>query len=239
VDRPRADLAAVVVGATGAVGSALVRELLASPAFTRVTALTRRPFDGFSQASSREKLRVEVIDLADLEQVAARLAAGFTTAFCTLGVGQPRKVAPAEVWKIDVEYAGAFARGARAAGVAHISLLSSVGADVASRARYLHVKGAAEAAVVGAGIARTSLFRPSLLVTRELRYGLQDRITQAVYPRISWALPSRFHEIRVEDLGAAMRVNAERPGAAGTEILQYAEVVSLLESRRLDGVHPR
>ncbi|HUX35145.1 MAG TPA: NAD(P)H-binding protein [Gemmatimonadaceae bacterium] len=214
---------AVVVGATGAVGSALVRELLASPRCIRVTALVRRATTMFAHAPGWEKLRLEVVDLADLERATATLAAGCDVAFCTMGIGQPRKVPPEEFRRVDVDYAGAFARGARAAGVRHITLLSSVGADAASRNRYLRVKGDAEAAVAAAGIARTSLFRPSLLVTRQLRYGFQDWLSQTFVPLVAPLLPARYHQIRVEDLARAMRLNAERDGAGGREVLTYPD----------------
>jgi hypothetical protein len=66
-------------------------------------------------------------------------------------------------------------------------------------------------------------------VTRDIRYSLQDRITQAVFPRVSWALSSRWHEIRVEDLARATRVNAERPpGDTAVEVLHYDDFVALL-----------
>lgn len=220
---PTPSYKAVVVGATGAVGSALVRELLASPHCTRVTALVRRATTMFAHAPGWEKLRLEVVDLADLERATATLAAGCDAAFCTMGIGQPRKVPPEEFRRVDVDYAGAFARGARAAGVRHIALLSSVGADAASRNRYLRVKGDAEAAVAAAGIARTSLFRPSLLVTRHLRYGVQDWLSQTFVPLLAPLLPARYHQIRVEDLARAMRLNAERDGVAGTETLTYPD----------------
>lgn len=212
-----------MVGATGAVGSALVRELLASPRCAQVTALVRRATTMFAHATGWEKLRLEVVDFADIERATATLAAGCGAAFCTLGIGQPRKVPHDEFRRVDVDYAGAFARGARTAGVRHITLLSSVGADAASRNRYLRVKGDAEAAVVAAGIARTSLFRPSLLVTRQLRYGLQDWLSQTFVPLVAPLLPARYHQVRVEDLARAMRVNAERDGAEGTELLTYPD----------------
>ena len=120
---------ALIVGATGAVGSALVGELLFSGACTEVLALTRRPFDAFTDAA---KLRVHVVNFEQLERATGESAKGCDVAFCTMGIGQPRKVAFDEFWRVDVEYAGAFARGAAAAGVRHISLLSSVGADAAS-----------------------------------------------------------------------------------------------------------
>ena len=116
----------------------------------------------------------------------------------------------------------------RAAAATHLSLLSSVGANAASRNPYIRVKGTAEQRVSSAGIPRVSLFRPSLLVTREIRYGLQDRVTQALFPFLQPLLPKRYHAVRVEDLARAMRINAERPGSPGIEILEYPAFVSLL-----------
>ena len=223
---------AVVIGGTGAVGSALVRELLASPRCVGVTALVRRAAHGFDDAPGRDKLRLDVVDLSDLERATATLAAGCTAAFCTMGVGQPRKVPREEFRRVDVEYAGAFARGAAAAGVNRIALLSSVGANVGSRNPYLRVKGDAEAAVAASGIARVRLFRPSLLVTRQIRYGLQDRLSQLLVPLLAPLAPARYHQIRVEDLARAMRLDAERDVPPGTEVLMYPEFVRLLAAER-------
>ena len=199
---------AIVIGATGAVGSALTRDLLASPRCSAVTILTRRATDIFTVVPGAEKLTRRVVDLDQLEIQAREPASGCDAAFCTMGIGQPRKVSRLEFWKVDVEYASAFARACQAAGVRHMSLLTSVGADATSRTYYLRVKGSVEAAYRAVGFARLSLFRPSLLVARETRYGMQDWVTQLVFPRLSWMLPSRYHEIRVEELGRAMRLNA-------------------------------
>jgi uncharacterized protein YbjT (DUF2867 family) len=169
-----------------------------------------------------------VIDYQALERTTRDLAEGCRSAFCTAGIGQPRKVSAAEFWRVDVEYAHAFAAGTAAAGVQHISLLSAVGAHAGSRNRYMSTKGAAEAAVIGSHHPRTSIFRPSLLVTKQIRYGLQDRLTQALFPIVSVMLPRRYHEITVEALGRTMRLNAEAPGSPGIEYLYYPDYVALL-----------
>ena len=52
------------------------------------------------------------------------------------------------------------------------------------------------------GFARTSFFPSSLLVTKQIRYGLQDRLTQALFPLLSRFFAPKFHEIKVEELGA-------------------------------------
>lgn len=222
---------AVVVGATGAVGSALVRELIASPTCGGVVAVIRRATDLFDASVGRNRVHLEVADFAELEVVTERVADGCSAAFCTVGIGQPRKISRAEFRLVDVEYARAFARGAKAAGVRHISLLSAVGANAASRNWYLSVKGEAEQAVIGTGISRTSLFRPSLLVTRTIRYGLQDRLAQALFPFVAPLLPRKWHQIRVEDLAAAMIANAERDQAIGVETLHYGDFVRLIGER--------
>jgi uncharacterized protein YbjT (DUF2867 family) len=227
---------AIVIGATGAVGSALVGELLAPGGWAAVTTLVRRRTRLFDHTAEISRLTEHVVNMADtgaLERQTAALARDHDAAFCTMGIGQPRRASKDEVWRVDVELAGAFARGCRTAGVPHISLLSSVGADADSRTYYVRVKGRAERAFTDLSFPRTSLFRPSLLVTRQLRYGLQDRITQAVVPWLSPLLPSRFHQITVEHLARAMRVNAERPSDRSVEILYYAQFMELTGSHRV------
>ena len=223
---------AILLGATGAVGSALVRELLAAPGWIEVTILIRRPTDRFDALVGRDKLVVHVTPMDRVETVAAGTGRGATIAFSTLGVGQPRKVSREELWNVDVGLTAMFAQGCRSAGVIHFSLLGAVGADPRSRSYYLKIKGKAEKAVAVQHFKRASFFRPSLLVTPEIRYGLQDRITQAVFPQISRFLPARWHEVRVEDLARAMRLNAERPPVAPLEVLEYPEIEALLRPTR-------
>lgn len=216
-----------MIGATGAVGAALTRELLAAPGCSAVTILTRRPVGTFAGVPGADKLTQRVMDMDRLELQVREPAAGCDAAFCTMGIGQPRKVSREEFWKVDVEYASAFARACKDAGVRHMTLLTAIGSNPRSATYYLRVKGAVEDAYRSCGFSRVSFFRPSLLVTKKVRYGLQDWVAQLVFPRVSWMLPDRFHEIRVEDLGRAMRLNAERDGA-GAEVLHYAECLALL-----------
>jgi uncharacterized protein YbjT (DUF2867 family) len=215
---------AIVIGASGAVGSALVRELLGSERCAGVAVITRRPVGLFGQNA---RLTQHVVEMDRLEAAVPALAAGCEAAFCTMGIGQPTKVPKEELWRVDVEYSSAFGRACRQAGVRHFSLLAAADADSKSRLYYLRVKGVIEERIESMNFQRASFFRPSLLQTKEIRYGLKDRILQTGFPLISWALPQRWHEIAVEDLARAMRVNAETPGE-GSEILHYRDYVRLL-----------
>lgn len=240
---------AIVLGASGAVGSSLVRELLESPACTDIVTLGRRPFDTFAGHAQAAKLVQRVVDLDGpggvLEGATREAAAGCDVAFCTLGIGQPSKVSEAEFRKVDLGYARAFAAGARAAGVRHFSLLTSVGANARSRVRYLRVKGEVEEAIKALAFPRTSLFRPSVLITPAARYGLQDHVLRVVFPLTSWAMPRKYHEITIADLGRAFVRDAEAvceerealardassPDApAGARVLQYPDFKRLLQA---------
>ena len=53
-------------------------------------------------------------------------------------------------------------------------------------------------------------------------------VTQRLFPLVQPLFPRHYHSVRVEDLGRAMRINAERPGPAGVEVLQYPQFVHLL-----------
>jgi uncharacterized protein YbjT (DUF2867 family) len=222
---------AIVLGGTGAVGSALVKELLASPLFSSVRILMRRSTDLFKDLPGSQKLKMQVIDMKDLEFEAAEWADGCNVAFCTLGVGQPRKVSKEELWKVDVEYVRAFGKGCKAAGVEHMSLLSAVYANSRSDNFYLHIKGNSEEALRALKFDQLSLFRPSLLVTQQMRYGLQDRLTQTLFPLLSFVLPSKLHEISVKDLAHAMVLNAEMSSHEVIEILHYSDFKALLQSK--------
>jgi uncharacterized protein YbjT (DUF2867 family) len=228
------DYRAIVLGATGAVGSALVEALLHSERCAGIVTLGRRTSEALAKHPRAAKLDARVVELEALEAATREAAVGCDVAFCVLGIGQPSKVSEAEFRKVDLGYARAFACGARAAGVRHFSLLTSVGTNPRSRIRYLRVKGEVEEAVRAVGFPRTSLVRPSVLITPKARFGLEDHVLRAVMPLTSWAIPRKFHEITTADLGRAFVLDAEAflagagASAGGVHVLHYPELKRLL-----------
>jgi uncharacterized protein YbjT (DUF2867 family) len=221
---------AIVIGGTGAVGSALVGELLTAPRCTGVTVVARRDPPSLPAIAAEDKLLWRTVDFERLERAVLDAAHGHDAAFCTMGIGRPSRVSREELWSVDVEYAGAFARACRKAGVNRMALLGAVGANATSRIYYLRVKAAAESAMRDQGFPRLSLFRPSVLATREIRFGAGDCFTQRLFPLVSSVLPHRLREIRVEDLARAMRVDAEEEREDGERILEREDFKRLLEN---------
>jgi len=195
--------------------------------------LNRRKIDLFDKEPNSHKLKEVIVNLDDLENAENKKAIeGCKIAFCTMGLGQPSKHSKDEFYKVDVVYATAFAKLCYSAGVKHISLLTSYMADKNSKLDYTRWKGEVEQNYIDLGFDRVSCFQPSLLVTKDIRYGFQDRVVQFAFPKISWILPSAMHEITVEDLGTAMQINAELPENEHQKVerLTYKDFVRLVKS---------
>ena len=211
-------LSLVMIGATGAVGSEVVRALLAGPDPTRLTLLGRRREAAFAV----EGVRQHVVDLFEPASYVS-LVEGHDAAVCTFGVGEPSAMSKADFTRIDKDAVVAFASVCRRAGVGHFELLGSIGADAGSPSFYLRSKGELEDALRALAFPRLSLFQPSMILTPSNRYGLTQGLALAVWPRLRPFLRGRmrkFRGVRVEDLGRAIAANLRIPGT-GAEVLRW------------------
>jgi len=197
-----------------------------------VTTLGRRLVDIADGEVPAGKLAQHVVNLQDPASYRA-LVEGHTTAICTLGVGEPSKTTREEVWKVEIDYVMGFAAVCKEAGVRHFSLMTSVGANARARSYYLRLKGMQEERAKAMGFQRTSLFRPSMLLTPENRYGAIQAVFLAVWPRIDGLFAGplrRYRGIRVEDLGRAIAMNAAREAPDGAETLEWNDFQRILHS---------
>lgn len=150
---------ALIAGATGLVGSALLKQLLASDDYAQVVAVGRRPVD-----LEHPKLVQRVVDFAALDAVAAELRCD--DAFCCLGT-TIRQAGSREAFRaVDHAAVLALAWAVRRQGAQRFFVVSSLGADPESRFFYNRVKGETEAALMVMGFATLGIFRPSLLLGR-------------------------------------------------------------------------
>jgi uncharacterized protein YbjT (DUF2867 family) len=148
---------ALVVGATGLVGRALVRVLAADERFTRVVTFGRR-----ASEAPAAKVEARVVDLGDPASFADALRG--EVAFSCLGTTKKAAGSLEAQRVVDVDYPLAFAESAAANGVETFALVSSMGADASSRFAYMKMKGELDAAVAALPFARVRIARPSTLV---------------------------------------------------------------------------
>lgn len=214
----------VILGATGAVGTEVMKQLVQMPDVARITVLTRRPLT----AVSHDKIAEHIVDVLD-PTTYAHLLADHDTAICTLGVGAVSSVTKEEFLKIDRDAVIAFGTACKQANIKHFELLSSVGVDPKSRMFFLRSKGELEDALKALQFKRLSLFHPSNIITPTNRYGFGQAIVLKLWPKLNPILigPLRkYRGIRVETLGQAFALNTQHKGQ-GIEILEWDAFQSL------------
>lgn len=165
---------AVVAGASGLVGGLLSQHLAASPDWTEVRLLVRRPIPTLAGP----KVRQIIVDWDQLADWQEELVAD--AVFCTLGTTRAKAGSAEGFRRVDYEYPLALGRLAKAAGARHFGLVSSIGADPGSGLLYARTKGQIEGALRALGLNSLAILRPSLLLGDRAEFRLGERFAIAL-----------------------------------------------------------
>ena len=151
------ELTALVIGATGATGSALLTQLLEDNRFNSVVVFSRRPL-----SISDPKLTCHIVDF-DNPQLWAHLVKG-DVLFSALATTLKQAGSQKEQYKIDYTYQYQTAETAAANGVEAYVLVSAVGANENSMLFYPRIKGQLDNAVASLSFKQIHIFRPGFLL---------------------------------------------------------------------------
>ena len=199
---------ALLAGATGLVGSALLPLLLASERYASVIVVGRRPV-----SLTHPKLTQVVIDLRQLEAERARLMAD--DVYCCLGTTRKQAGSRAAFYQVDFSYVVQLATLTAANFATQFLVVSSLGADVDSYFYYSRVKGEMEAAVRQVPFRAIHIFRPSLLLGDRPTPRLGERLSAAVLallrPLLRGSL-AKYRPVAATTVAQAMLRAAEDDG---------------------------
>ena len=152
---------AVLIGATGLIGSNLLEQLLRDPYFQTIRLVVRRPFE-----NPDPRLEIVQIRFDDEIEFVNGLGKG-DCIFCCIGTTNKKVKGDKSAYrKVDFEIAWQAARLGAMAGFRKFLLVSAVGANPFSKNFYLKLKGETESAVRGSGMKNIHIFRPSMLMGR-------------------------------------------------------------------------
>lgn len=196
---------ALLVGATGLIGSFLLQRLLDSTQYARVVVWARRDI-----GKVHPKLKVEVVDFERLEdrQVEAE------DVFCCLGTTIKQAGSQEAFRRVDHDYPVALARAAARGGAKRFLVVSALRANPRAKVFYNRVKGEMEAAVRAAGVSGTYIFRPSLLSGPRVEERIGEKVGLVV-GAILGPLLGKYRPIHA-DLVAAAMVTVASVGPAST-----------------------
>ena len=206
----------LVAGATGLVGRECVDLLLAQPAFTRITALVRRPL--VNEIDS-ERLKIERVDFDRLDD--RQEVFGVDSIVCALGTTMRQAGSEPAFRHVDFDFPLAVARIGIARGARHFLLVSSAGASAASGRFYLRVKGELEDAVTELGYPSLTIVRPSFLVGDRA----EPRFGEGMARRWAFLFPARLRPVKATRVAAAL-VHAASEEAPGKRVIENREIQS-------------
>jgi uncharacterized protein YbjT (DUF2867 family) len=233
--------AAVVLGASGSVGKALIKALIRDGSFRPIVTVVRRsqPDEVAMAREAGVELREVLVPAMEPRGVetatreAIRLLEADAEGLSVLGVGSgTAKLTIDEHRAVDVQLNAAFARGLKASGrVKHLAFMSAVGADptasatgsgAAGMARYARVKGEAEEAVKESGPAVVSIFRPAMIIGSQHTPWLLEK----VLPAFSFITPAKYKSITVEQIAKAM-IATSLHTPPKSDVYYYPEMMAL------------
>jgi len=224
-------IVALLAGASGFVGARVLDALLDAPEVARVFAVTRRPL-----GREHPRLANRIVQFEQLERQLGGLKC--QVAFCCLGARLGDRDAAEEqaVRRVDLGYALAFARAAKAAGAARFVVISAAGADVAAKSGYLRAKGELEEKLGAVGFGALDILQPAIVLgwPREMRAA--EVVRRAVMPLVNPFLVGARTAQRGISLGtaAAAMLGTLRSGRRGPQRYTYEGICALaqLQPRR-------
>jgi uncharacterized protein YbjT (DUF2867 family) len=204
---------ALVLGATGLVGKALVEQLCADHRYQTVTCLVRKPLsrdfftaNSLSNPTTLTKIQPITVDFENLQDYQGYFGAEHV--YVCLGTTIKKAGNKDAFRKVDFEYVHVAAQLARAQRAVSFVWISSVGADAKSPNFYLRVKGELENAIINmSGLDNASAVRPSLLLGERQEMRPAEKLASLMSPFLSPLLIGRFKKykpVQAADVAAQM-----------------------------------
>lgn len=214
---------AVVAGATGMVGKALLDKLLADPYYSEVYIVVRK-----ATGRRHDKLDERIVDFDRLE-LDASIWLG-ADVFCTLGTTIKKAGSQEQFRKVDYEYPVKLAEQAATNGADQYLIVTAMGSDTKSMFFYSRVKGETETRLRQLALPGLSIFQPSLLTgeREEVRRG--EQLGEAAARRLSFVFKGPFRKYKpiAADTVAEGMIRAARLNRRGVTMYESDAIFDLV-----------
>lgn len=210
---------ALVIGATGATGSALVEQLIADDKYDHIHVLHYRitNFDGRPKVISHV---VKLEDILNFRQI------GIDDVFCCIGTTIKKAGSKDQFAHVDRDLVIKLGKWAKIDDVISFHVISAQGASEDSPFFYNRVKGEMEQALTDLNLHSLYIYHPPLLKAKRKEFRLGERIGIALMDLLGFLMIGslkKFKALAVEKLASKMIFYAEKP-EQGLHIISAEEL---------------
>ena len=213
---------AVIIGASGMVGSQVLEELLKDENFKLIRSLVRKPLD-----ISHPKLQQEIVNFNNSMDYSQKFGEG-DVIFCCVGTTQKKVNGDKEEYrKVDFDIPVNAAKIGIENGFQQYYLVSAIGADDKSSNFYLKLKGETENAIKGIPFKSIGIFQPSILLGNRDENRPGEKVMQKLMKFFSRLLIGSFKKYRAIDAldVAKAMVKASHEEKPGVTWYKYQEMM--------------
>ncbi|MBL7896915.1 MAG: NAD(P)H-binding protein [Crocinitomicaceae bacterium] len=211
---------AIIIGATGLIGKALIKELKTNSNYTEVVLIARKKIENLPA-----KFRVIQIDFDKIEEIKSEITGDVL--FSVLGTTMKTAGSKEAQYKIDFDYQYNVAKIASENGVKNLVLLSSAGANSKSSIFYSRMKGELDEAVKKLTFSHVSIIRPSMLTGKREEFRLGEKIfTPIAYVLNIIPFARKYRPIKDSIVAQAM-INAVSKNQNQYQIYELNDVFKL------------
>jgi len=210
---------AILIGATGLIGSELLRQLLADSNYSEVMVLSRR-----RTGVTHVKLKEILLDFDNLTDYKSELIGDVL--FSTMGTTIKKAGSQKVQYKIDYTYQYTAARIAADNGIKQLVLLSSAGANAESNVFYSRIKGELDEVVQRLNFNSVAIIRPSMLVGNRKEFRLAEKVFTPIMYAFSWIPGIRKYRPIKDTIVAKAMINSAH-NESGTQLIELEGVFKM------------
>lgn len=191
---------ALLVGATGLVGSFVLEQLLQDSSFDSVVVLSRKSLN-----KNNPKLKEVIVNFDELGKYSNDIKAD--AVFCCLGTTIKAAGSQEAFKKVDYEYPLRVAEIAKQNGTQTYLLISALGSSKSSIIFYNRVKGEVEEAIGKLNFNAFHILQPSLIIGERKESRMGEGIAQKlspVYDTLMFGPLTKYKSIKAEQIAKAM-----------------------------------
>ena len=189
---------AVILGATGLIGSYIVHSLVQDDRYSKVTLIVRQPLSEYI-----DHPKIKQIVLQDFKEITPEMVEGHDHAFSALGSTIKKAGSEENFQMIDYGLNLHFAQLFVGSNT-HYLLVSSLGTDPNSKSFYLRIKGELEASIKALNLYKTSFFRPSLLLGKRHEKRMLEKLLQMLFKIFSMTIPKKYRAVKALQVATCM-----------------------------------